>query len=105
MFLAFLIIEEPPLVAVYIIAVAVAIFYLRRKKKDRLAKLERLYADNLPKAGLFMAVLAWAFPFLIGGDAYLMQIINFAMMNAMMVLGLNLMTWRAGLICLGYAAF
>ncbi len=105
LFLAFIIIEEPPLVAAYIIAVVIAIFYLRRKKKDRLAELERLYADNLPKAGLLMAVLALAFPFLIGGDAYWMQVINFAMMNAMMALGLNLMTGRAGLICLGYAAF
>ncbi len=105
LFLAFIMIDEPILVIAYIIAVGAAIFYMRRKKKEKLAELERLYAENLPKAGLFMAVLALAFPFLVGGDTYWLQVINFAMMNAMMALGLNLMTGRAGLICLGYAAF
>lgn len=105
LFIAFVMLEDPLVVTAYIIAVIAAVFAIRKKYADKLKDLGEHMKENIAKVGLVAVVLSLTFPFVIGGDPYWLQIINFAMLNAVMALGLNFMTGRAGLICLGYAAF
>ncbi len=105
LFIAFVMLEDPLIVTAYIAAVIVAVFAIRKKYADKLKVLGEHMKENIAKVGLVAVVLSLTFPFVIGGDPYWLQIINFAMLNAVMALGLNFMTGRAGLICLGYAAF
>ncbi len=105
LFIAFVMLEDPLIVTAYIAAVIAAVFAIRKKYSDKLKVLGEHMKENIAKVGLVAVVLSLTFPFVIGGDPYWLQIINFAMLNAVMALGLNFMTGRAGLICLGYAAF
>ncbi len=105
LFIAFVMLEDPLVVTAYIVAVIAAVFAIRKKYADKLKDLGEYMKENIAKVGLVAVVLSLTFPFVIGGDPYWLQIINFAMLNAVMALGLNFMTGRAGLICLGYAAF
>ncbi len=105
LFIAFVMLEDPLIVTAYIAAVIAAVFAIRKKYADKLKSLGEHMKENIAKVGLVAVVLSLTFPFVIGGDPYWLQIINFAMLNAVMALGLNFMTGRAGLICLGYAAF
>lgn len=105
LFIAFVMLEDPLIVTAYIAAVIAAVFAIRKKYADKLKVLGEHMKENIAKVGLVAVVLSLTFPFVIGGDPYWLQIINFAMLNAVMALGLNFMTGRAGLICLGYAAF
>ncbi len=105
LFIAFVMLEDPLVVTAYIVAVIAAVFAIRKKYADKLKALGEHMKENIAKVGLVAVLLSLTFPFVIGGDPYWLQIINFAMLNAVMALGLNFMTGRAGLICLGYAAF
>lgn len=105
LFIAFVMLEDPLVVMAYIAAVIAAVFAIRKKYADKLKALGEHMKENIAKVGLVAVLLSLTFPFVIGGDPYWLQIINFAMLNAVMALGLNFMTGRAGLICLGYAAF
>lgn len=105
LFIAFVMLEDPLIVTAYIAAVIAGIFAIRKKYADELKALGEQMKENIAKVGLVAVLLSLTFPFVIGGDPYWLQIINFAMLNAVMALGLNFMTGRAGLICLGYAAF
>lgn len=105
LFIAFVMLEDPLIVTAYIAAVIAGIFAIRKKYADKLKALGEQMKENIAKVGLVAVLLSLTFPFVIGGDPYWLQIINFAMLNAVMALGLNFMTGRAGLICLGYAAF
>ncbi len=105
LFITFVMLEDPLIVTAYIAAVIAAVFAIRKKYADKLKVLGEHMKENIAKVGLVAVVLSLTFPFVIGGDPYWLQIINFAMLNAVMALGLNFMTGRAGLICLGYAAF
>ncbi len=105
LFLVFVYIEEPILVVAFIAAMAIAGITLKKRAGLLLQELEKTYVENIGKVGLIAVMIALTIPFAIMGDSYWLQILNFMMLNAMMALGLNFMTGRAGLICLGYAAF
>lgn len=105
LFLAFIIIENPAIVVGYIAVIAAALFAAHKKLPDKVSALNTAFLENLPKVGMVGFVLLLTFPFAVDGDPYWLQIIDFAILNAIMALGLNFMTGRAGLICLGYAAF
>lgn len=103
-FLAFVHIESPEIVAAFILLTGALVYY-GKKHFAVAAELEELYLNNMATAGMIAAVLAATIPLAVMGDGYWLQVLNFAMLHAIMALGLNLMTGRAGLICLGYAAF
>ena len=105
LFLLFVYIEDPVMVAAFIALMIIAGFMLKKAGRNFLQEIEKVYAENLGKVGLLAAAIALTVPFAIMGDSYWLQILNFMMLNAIMALGLNFMTGRAGLICLGYAAF
>lgn len=105
LFLLFVYIEDPVMVAAFIALMIIAGYMLKKTGRDFLQEIEKVYAENLGKVGLLAAAIALTVPFAIMGDSYWLQILNFMMLNAIMALGLNFMTGRAGLICLGYAAF
>ena len=105
LFLVFVYIEDPVMVAAFIALMIIAGYMLQKTGRKFLQEIEKVYAENLGKVGLLAAAIALTVPFAIMGDSYWLQILNFMMLNAIMALGLNFMTGRAGLICLGYAAF
>ena len=105
LFLVFVYIEDPVMVTAFIALMIIAGFMLKKTGRNFLQEIEKVYAENLGKVGLLAAAIALTVPFAIMGDSYWLQILNFMMLNAIMALGLNFMTGRAGLICLGYAAF
>lgn len=105
LFIAFILIENPVFVAAYILALVAAAFYITKKFPEKTSQWYELFMANLKQVAAVAFLLALTLPILIDGDAYWLQVLNFAMINAMMALGLNFMTGRAGLICLGYAAF
>ena len=105
LFLLFVYIEDPVMVAAFIALMIIAGYMLKKTGRNFLQEIEKVYAENLGKVGLLAAAIALTVPFAIMGDSYWLQILNFMMLNAIMALGLNFMTGRAGLICLGYAAF
>lgn len=105
LFLLFVYIEDPVMVAAFIALMIIAGYMLQKTGRKFLQEIEKVYAENLGKVGLLAAAIALTVPFAIMGDSYWLQILNFMMLNAIMALGLNFMTGRAGLICLGYAAF
>ena len=105
LFLLFVYIEDPVMVAAFIALMIIAGYMLQKTVRNFLQEIEKVYAENLGKVGLLAAAIALTVPFAIMGDSYWLQILNFMMLNAIMALGLNFMTGRAGLICLGYAAF
>ena len=105
LFLVFVYIEDPVMVTAFIALMIIAGFMLKKAGRNFLQEIEKVYAENLGKVGLLAAAIALTVPFAIMGDSYWLQILNFMMLNAIMALGLNFMTGRAGLICLGYAAF
>ena len=105
LFLVFVYIEDPVMVTAFIALMIIAGFLLKKTGRNFLQEIEKVYAENLGKVGLLAAAIALTVPFAIMGDSYWLQILNFMMLNAIMALGLNFMTGRAGLICLGYAAF
>ena len=105
LFLLFVYIEDPVMVAAFIALMIIAGYMLQKTGRNFLQEIEKVYAENLGKVGLLAAAIALTVPFAIMGDSYWLQILNFMMLNAIMALGLNFMTGRAGLICLGYAAF
>lgn len=105
LFLAFIIIEDPVIVVAYIAVIAAALFIAHKKLPEKINALNTAFLENLPKVGIVAFILLLSFPFAVDGDPYWLQIIDFAILNAIMALGLNFMTGRAGLICLGYAAF
>lgn len=105
LFLAFIIIEDPVIVVAYIAVIAAALFLAHKKLPEKINALNTAFLENLPKVGIVAFILLLSFPFAVDGDPYWLQIIDFAILNAIMALGLNFMTGRAGLICLGYAAF
>ena len=105
LFLVFVYIEDPVMVTAFIALMIIAGFLLKKTGRNFLQEIEKIYAENLGKVGLLAAAIALTVPFAIMGDSYWLQILNFMMLNAIMALGLNFMTGRAGLICLGYAAF
>lgn len=104
-FVLFVYIEEPVIVFAFLVAMVLLGIWLKKTGGRFVQELEKTYADNLGQVGLIAAVLALTIPFAIMGDSYWLQVLNFMMLNAIMALGLNFMTGRAGLICLGYAAF
>lgn len=103
--LAFVLIEDPLIVTGFLVAVAAGVFFAHKHLPAKVASINEAFVQNIPKVGMVAFVLALTFPFAIDGDPYWLQIIDFAILNAIMALGLNFMTGRAGLICLGYAAF
>ncbi|MDR3349713.1 MAG: branched-chain amino acid ABC transporter permease [Acidaminococcales bacterium] len=105
LFLAFVVIEDPLAVAGYLLALFLGAIVYKKKFPLHVRSLSSLYADNIKQVGLTAVLLALTFPFVVNGDPYWLQVINFAMLHAIMAVGLNFMTGRAGLICLGYAAF
>ena len=105
LYLLFVYIEDPVMVTAFIALMIIAGFMLKKTGRNFLQEIEKVYAENLGKVGLLAAAIALTVPFAIMGDSYWLQILNFMMLNAIMALGLNFMTGRAGLICLGYAAF
>lgn len=104
-FVLFVYIEEPVIVFAFLVAMVLLGIWLKKTGGRFVQELEKTYADNLGQVGLIAAVLALTIPFAIMGDSYWLQVLNFMMLNAIMAIGLNFMTGRAGLICLGYAAF
>lgn len=105
LFLVFVYIEEPLLVVVFLVAVIGCSFLCRKRFAGWLAGIEQSFADQIGLAGLIAFLIALTVPFALLGDSYWLQVLNFMMLNAIMALGLNFMTGRAGLICLGFAAF
>lgn len=104
-FVLFVYIEEPVIVFAFLVAMVLLGIWLKKTGGRFVQEVEKTYADNLGQVGLIAAVLALTIPFAIMGDSYWLQVLNFMMLNAIMAIGLNFMTGRAGLICLGYAAF
>lgn len=104
-FLAIVMIEEPLIVALVVVVIALLAFGMLRFKNDFWLQLKSEFSQNMGKASGLAMVIALSFPLIVAGDSYWLQIANLAMLYAMMALGLNLMTGRAGLVCLGYAAF
>lgn len=105
LFLFFVYVEDPIAVAGVMAAFIVAVVFLKKKCGELVKDLEKAYADNLGQVGIIAVVLAVTMPFSLMGDAYWLQVLNFSILYAIMALGLNFMTGRAGMICLGYAAF
>lgn len=105
LFIGFVKIEDPIHVGAYLAVLVAAGIVIRKKFSQKIDELGNVFAENMAKTGAVAFVLSLTFPFVIDGDPYWLQVVNFAMLNAMMALGLNFMTGRAGLICLGYAAF
>jgi len=105
LFLLFVYVEDPFAVVGFLVALVFSGVFLKKKCGDFVKSLEKTYADNLGQVGIIAIVLALSMPFALMGDAYWLQIMNFSMLYAIMALGLNFMTGRAGMICLGYAAF
>ncbi|MBP2639339.1 MAG: urea transporter, permease protein UrtC [Firmicutes bacterium] len=104
-FLAIVMIEEPLIVALVVVVIALLAIGMLRFKNDFWLQLKSEFSQNMGKASSMAMIIALSFPILVAGDSYWLQIANLAMLYAMMALGLNLMTGRAGLVCLGYAAF
>lgn len=105
LFVGFVLIEEPAIIGVYLLALGGLGYYMKKKQPAKLEALEQDFADNMGTAGLTFFVLSLILPFAIMGDSYWLQVLAFATINGMMALGLNFMTGHAGLICLGYAGF
>lgn len=105
LFLLFVYVEEPLAVVFVMAAFVIAVLLLKKKCAAFIKNMEKTYSDNLGQVGIVAIVLAVTMPFALMGDAYWLQILNFSMLYAIMSLGLNFMTGRAGMICLGYAAF
>lgn len=103
--LIFLYTEAPLLLLSFFLCLALLALVVHKKYTLLWKQLNKLYAANLSKVAVIAAILALTFPFAILGDSYWIQVLCFSIMNAIMALGLNFMTGRAGLICLGYAAF
>lgn len=104
-FLAFVNIEDPVIVVGFCGALAAVFYGLLRRYRHFWSGIKHNFAENTGSAAVGAFVLALTFPILLSGNSYWLQIANLAIMYAVMALGLNLMTGRAGLICLGYAAF
>jgi len=104
-FLTIVMIEDPLIVLLSVVIISLLAIGMLRFKKDLWLKLKSEFSQNMGKASGMAMIIALSFPFLVAGDSYWLQIANLAMLYAMMALGLNLMTGRAGLVCLGYAAF
>lgn len=105
LFSGFIMIEDPILVVGYLLAIIAAAVAIRKKWPGKLESLRNAFADHIEKAALISLLLSLTMPFVVQGDPYWLQVFDFALINAIMALGLNLMTGRAGLLCLGYAAF
>ena len=105
LFMLFLNLEDPVLLLGFLVAVVGFSILAKKKLTYIIMSLEQAFAAHLGAVGIVAVVLALTFPFAILGDSYWLQVLCFSMLNAMMALGLNFMTGRAGLICLGYAAF
>jgi len=88
-----------------VVVIALLAIGMLRFKNDFWLQLKSEFSQNMGKASSMAMIIALSFPILVAGDSYWLQIANLAMLYAMMALGLNLMTGRAGLVCLGYAAF
>jgi branched-chain amino acid transport system permease protein len=105
LFLLFVYVEDPFAVVGVILFCAFGALFLKKKHKDFVSNLEKTYANNMKQVGIIAIGLALTMPLALMGDGYWLQILNFGMLYAIMALGLNFMTGRAGMICLGYAAF
>lgn len=105
LFLGFVNIENALIVIGYIVAAALAFVGLLRFRRDAWDSLKDDFRHNLGQAAAMAFCLALTLPFLLAGNSYWLQVINLALLYAIMALGLNFMTGRAGLVCLGYAAF
>ncbi|MDF2500819.1 MAG: urea transporter, permease protein UrtC [Anaerosporomusa subterranea] len=104
-FLAFVNIENPVLVGLFIAIAAGSFLGFLRFFRQVWDGIVDEFKRNEGQAAAIAFVLALTFPFLLVGNTYWLQIANLAMLYAVMALGLNFMTGRAGLVCLGYAAF
>lgn len=105
LFLGFVNIENPVVVIAYVCGAALAFTGLLRYRRPAWDRLKEDFRHNLGQATVMAFGLALTFPFLLAGNSYWLQVMNLALLYAVMALGLNFMTGRAGLVCLGYAAF
>ncbi|WP_094607344.1 hypothetical protein SPSIL_039240 [Sporomusa silvacetica DSM 10669] len=104
-FLPFVMIEDPLLVLLVAVLISMLAIGMLRYKKDFWLQLKSEFSQNMGQAFGMAIIIALSFPLIVAGNPYWLQVTNLAMLYAMMALGLNLMTGRAGLVCLGYAAF
>lgn len=104
-FIGFIMIDDPAMVVGYIVFVAALLMVLKKKFQKKLETFSHEFMNHIGFAGIVSLILALTMPFVVQGDPYWLQVFDFALINAMMALGLNFMTGRAGLLCLGYAAF
>ena len=104
-FLTFVLLDNALLVLLFAGAVAAVGFGLMHFKLDLWRSLKNDFSEHLGQAFGIAVLLALSFPLIVAGNPYWLQIANLAMLYAMAAVGLNLMTGRAGLVCLGYAAF
>lgn len=98
-------IDDPLLVVGYLVILGAAGFFMKKKYPEKLTEIDLQFKNHITKVGLLAFLLFAVFPAFIQGDSYWLQVFDFALINAVMALGLNFMTGRAGLLCLGYAAF
>lgn len=104
LFLAFIMIENPIVVGCFLLIAAAAAWGGIRYFPGAWQQTKLEFQQNIGQAAGIGVALAATFP-LIAGSGYWLQIANLALLYAIMALGLNFMTGRAGLVCLGYAAF
>jgi branched-chain amino acid transport system permease protein len=105
LFLAFVMIDNPIIVGVFLVITAAAFLGILKFYRDVWDRIKAEFQQNMGQATGIGFLLACAFPFIMAGNSYWLQIANLAILYAVMALGLNFMTGRAGLVCLGYAAF
>ena len=70
LFLAFILIENPVFVAVYIAAIVAGIFFAAKKYPEKLPVWYDLFMANLKQVGAVAFVLGLTLPIIIDGDAY-----------------------------------
>ncbi|MGI6262782.1 MAG: branched-chain amino acid ABC transporter permease [Succiniclasticum sp.] len=104
-FIGFIAIEDPFFVVGYLILLVAVYGLIRKKWPGKLEQLREACSGRIKEMAVTGLVLSLTLPFVVQGDPYWLQVFDFALINALMALGLNFMTGRAGLLCLGYAAF
>lgn len=104
-FIGFIMIDDPVMVVGYIVLIAAALLGIKKRYPQKLNAFNYEFMNHIGFAGIVSLILSLTMPLIVQGDPYWLQVFDFALINAMMALGLNFMTGRAGLLCLGYAAF